>query len=179
MPAGYPDPDRRTRIAQAGVEIVARNGTERLTHRAVAAAAGVPLGSTTYHYKTLDDLLAAALAEAKKAAQSRLEAWVAGLGSQPDLPASLTRYLLQITDTDRDRVIIGHELYLAALRRPALRPLSIEWDEALPTALLAYTDALTARALAIAVDGLALKSITHGVVLTAEEVEPLLRRIMR
>lgn len=36
-------------------------GTAGLTHRAAAAKAGVPLGSTTYYFSDLDELLEAAL----------------------------------------------------------------------------------------------------------------------
>lgn len=39
----------------------AKNGAEPLTHRAVAAVAEVPLGSKSYHFKSHDGLLAAAL----------------------------------------------------------------------------------------------------------------------
>ena len=55
------DPTRRERIARSAITVVAERGVERVTHRAVAAAAEVPLGSTTYHFATLDDLLADAL----------------------------------------------------------------------------------------------------------------------
>ena len=48
-------------IARAVIDVVARHGLRRLTHRKVAEAAGVPLGSTTYHFETLDDLMAAGL----------------------------------------------------------------------------------------------------------------------
>src|SRR5437764_249747 len=61
---GPNDPERRARIAKAAIEVVAQKGIDGLTHRAVAAAAGVPLGSTTYHFATLDDLLEVALHEA-------------------------------------------------------------------------------------------------------------------
>ena len=67
MPRGTADHERPRRIALAAIEVVADRGVEGLTHRRVAAVAGIPLGSTTYHFATLDDLLAAAIAEAKKA----------------------------------------------------------------------------------------------------------------
>jgi AcrR family transcriptional regulator len=54
----------------AALEVVAAKGVEGLTHGAVAAVAGIPLGSTTYHFASLDDLLAAAIVD--RARQSRL-----------------------------------------------------------------------------------------------------------
>ena len=41
-------------------------GIAGLSHRSVAAEADVPLGSTTYHFKTLDELMVAALRQANE-----------------------------------------------------------------------------------------------------------------
>ncbi len=55
------DPDRRQRIIDAAIRVVGRSGIAGLSHRTVAAEAEVPLGSTTYHFTSLDELLVAAL----------------------------------------------------------------------------------------------------------------------
>jgi TetR/AcrR family transcriptional regulator, regulator of biofilm formation and stress response len=47
------DPERQQRIAEAAIQVVADRGVEGLTHRAVAAGAEVPLGSTTYYRRGL------------------------------------------------------------------------------------------------------------------------------
>lgn len=44
------DPERRQRIIDAAITVVGERGIAALSHRAVAAAADVPLGSTTYHF---------------------------------------------------------------------------------------------------------------------------------
>ncbi len=41
--------------------MIAADGIAGLSHRTVAAEADVPLGSTTYHFGSLDELLVAAL----------------------------------------------------------------------------------------------------------------------
>jgi DNA-binding transcriptional regulator YbjK len=51
---------RRREIIAAAVELIVEGGPDSVTHRMVAARAGVPLGSTTQHFATLDDLKAAA-----------------------------------------------------------------------------------------------------------------------
>ena len=59
------DPEaRRQQIIKAAVRAIAEVGVGNVTHRQIAALAGVPLGSTTYYFPTLDDLVAAALREA-------------------------------------------------------------------------------------------------------------------
>ena len=49
--------DRRQRIANAGIALIARGGTHRLTHRAVDAEVGLPSGSTSYYARSRRDLI--------------------------------------------------------------------------------------------------------------------------
>src|SRR5215470_4689909 len=48
---------RREAILDAALALIAERGTEQLTHRSVAEAAGVPLGSTTYYFTSRDELV--------------------------------------------------------------------------------------------------------------------------
>lgn len=161
------------------MRVVARDGVAGLTHRRVAEAAAVPLGSTTYHFESLEDLLAAAVKYAKSGSDRRMVAWQADTRPEDDLAGALTQLIVQMTGAERDQLMVEYELYIAAIRRPALQQLSLAWDEALPAVLNEYTDALTSRALAMTLDGITLHSIVRGEPLTPGEVEPVLRRIMR
>lgn len=49
--------ERRERILNATLAIIAREGVRGVRHRAVAAEADVPLSATTYYFKDLTDLL--------------------------------------------------------------------------------------------------------------------------
>ncbi|MGW1679593.1 TetR/AcrR family transcriptional regulator [Saccharopolyspora sp. NPDC002376] len=53
--------DRRTRIADAAIELVAEQGVRALTHLAVDARLGLPRGSTSYYMRTRRALLEAAV----------------------------------------------------------------------------------------------------------------------
>src|SRR3954451_18472901 len=92
---GPGDPGRRERIAEAAIAVVAERGVEGVTHRAVAAAAGVPLGSTTYHFATLDDLLVVALRTAADHNVSRMREWERDLPPGADLAAALAGLVVQ------------------------------------------------------------------------------------
>ena len=48
---------RREAILKATLDVIAAHGTDGVTHRAVAAAAGVPLSATTYWFSSRDELL--------------------------------------------------------------------------------------------------------------------------
>jgi AcrR family transcriptional regulator len=47
----------RERILQATLRVIAEDGLDAVTHRAVAARAGVSPGSTTHHFSSRDDLV--------------------------------------------------------------------------------------------------------------------------
>ncbi len=177
MPRGTADPERPRTIALAALEVVADKGVEGLTHRAVAAVAGIPLGSTTYHFATLDDLLAAAIVEAKKATDDDLAAWAADLDTDVDLIRSVGDYVMNALTHHWGRLVVEHELYMAALRRPQLRSLSREWDEAFLAVLSEHVDAVTAQLIAMVVDGLFIRAVIHGMP-SRDEVDAVLRRLV-
>ncbi|MFI6346777.1 TetR/AcrR family transcriptional regulator [Streptomyces sp. NPDC050560] len=156
------DPGRRARIVAAALDVIGAHGVAGLTHRTVAAAADVPLGSTTYHFATLDDLLAAALRELNDqfAAQVRRSPVVHDPGG--DLADQLAAAIGFWLSGEPTRVELEYEVYLAALRRPALRPVAEEWCAALTGLLRARTDPVTARALAALTDGICLQVLLTG-----------------
>jgi DNA-binding transcriptional regulator YbjK len=162
MPRRY-DPDRRQRIIDAAIRVVGEKGLAGLSHRSVAAEADVPLGSTTYHFKTLDELMVAALRQANEGFAKVVAAHGALLeDTGGDLPADLARILGEWLSGDRTGVELEYELYLAALRRPALRPVAAEWCEDLADRLARRTDPVTARALVALMDGVCLQVLLTG-----------------
>jgi TetR/AcrR family transcriptional regulator, regulator of biofilm formation and stress response len=177
VPRGTVDPDRPLRIALAALQVVADNGVEGLTHRAVAAAAGIPLGSTTYHFATLDDLLTAAIVEAKKGTDAELAAWAETLGPDIDLVRSIADYVMGALTNHWGRTVVEQELYMAALRRPKLQWLSREWDDAFPAVLANHVDAVRAQAVALVVDGMYVRAFIHGMP-TRDEIEDVLRLLL-
>ncbi|MFC8680175.1 TetR/AcrR family transcriptional regulator [Microbacterium ureisolvens] len=54
---GANDPARRERIIDAALAVIAERGVHQTSHRAIAARAGVPLGSLTYYFDGLSDIL--------------------------------------------------------------------------------------------------------------------------
>jgi TetR/AcrR family transcriptional regulator, regulator of biofilm formation and stress response len=177
MPRGTADRERPLRIALAALDVVADRGVEGLTHRAVAAAAGIPLGSTTYHFRTLDDLLAAAIAEAKKATDADLALWADKLGPDTDVAEAVTDYVMDALTDHWGRLVVEHELYMAALRRPQLRSLGREWDEAFPAVLSLHTDAVTAETVAMVVDGMFVRALIHGMP-SRDQILEVLQRLL-
>ncbi|WP_326599660.1 TetR/AcrR family transcriptional regulator [Streptomyces sp. NBC_01803] len=159
MPRRY-DPDRRRRIVDAAVTVVAERGIAGLSHRAVAAAADVPLGSTTYHFADRDELLTAALERINDAWLTRFAALLDAVDpARPPteaLAGALADHLGDCLGPHRADTELAYELYFAGLRRPALRPLAADCVDRM-TGLLprrAVPDGATARALIAAADGM-------------------------
>ncbi|MFE3602792.1 TetR/AcrR family transcriptional regulator [Streptomyces sp. NPDC059142] len=158
------DPERRQRIIDAALRVVGRAGIAGLSHRTVAAEADVPLGSTTYHFASLDELLVAALRQANEGFADVVRRSGALTDPACDIPAELARITGEWLAGDRTGVELEYELYLAALRRPALRPVAAEWCGALVGSLSARIDPVTARALVALLDGICLQVLlTDGV----------------
>ena len=61
MPTDPRGEARRRELLEATLRVVGRGGVGAVTHRVVAREAGVPLGSTTYYFKTKEEMVAQAL----------------------------------------------------------------------------------------------------------------------
>jgi TetR/AcrR family transcriptional regulator, regulator of biofilm formation and stress response len=125
------DPEaRRQQIVTAAVRAIVEVGVGNVTHRRIAALAGVPLGSTTYYFPTLDDLVAAALREAIESARAGLEEWAEELIVSDDVPATFVDLARRCLE-DREQTLLEYELFLAAARTPELRPVAQLWVDGL------------------------------------------------
>ena len=162
---------RRMQLIDATVRVIARDGVAGVTHRAVAAEAGVPKSAATYHFTSLDDLLVAAL-------RSDTERLVAALPSTPDGSdiGWLAEELVLFIEQHREQVVAGYELYLFAARRPALRPAVGLWLDVVGGLICHHTDdPVRVRACVAVIDGYTLQSLTTGVEPSATELAALLR----
>ncbi|MEW2549806.1 TetR family transcriptional regulator [Streptomyces sp. NPDC047002] len=173
------DPDRRGRIIDAAIRVVGRSGIAGLSHRTVAAEADVPLGSTTYHFASLDELLIAALRQANEG----FAALIGDAGGLADPGADVAAALARLTGEwlagERTGVELEYELYLAALRRPALRPVAAEWTDAVSEILSAHTDPTTARALVALLDGICLQVLLTGDTYDEAYAREMFGRVLR
>ncbi|WP_328395430.1 TetR/AcrR family transcriptional regulator [Nocardia sp. NBC_00416] len=165
------DPHRRQRILDAARALIPTHGITGLTHRLVAAEAGVPVGSTTYYFADLADLTEAALADTAVATRAALAEWSAALGTAADVPATLARLTAECLDQPA-RLLTVNELYLAATRLPELRPLARVWFEGLVDILTPHTGPAGARAIAVFLDGTLLHALSSGSALDAAALAP-------
>ena len=182
---------RRAHILEAALRIVARTGPEALTHRRVAAEAGVPLAATTYWFASKDELVLEAYALAAARDIARIESVAArierdGVGSGDDLAAELAALAARELHGERAGLIASYALWLEAARRPGLRATSTAWTEAcaaLATSMMVAAGSpapvLDAQLLVAALDGLMLEQLAGDDPAFEERVlRPALERLI-
>lgn len=117
------NPERRAALVDAGVEVLSREGARGLTFRAVDAAAGVPVGTSSNYFTGRDDLL--------RQMDARLHvrlapdpAVLAELMTRPKDRALVTAFMHDLVARathDRTGYLALLEMRLEATRRPELR----------------------------------------------------------
>jgi TetR/AcrR family transcriptional regulator, regulator of biofilm formation and stress response len=153
------DPDRKDRIVDAALVVMSRHGVAGTTHRLVAAEADVPLGSLTYHFTSLDDLRERAWQRLSEQLSERYERHFVGVTTRAEFVDAVTSLVHDDAGGDTDDWAVAYELYLAALRDPALREVTERWMGASRAVLGRFVDAATARGLDALVEGLVMHKI--------------------
>jgi DNA-binding transcriptional regulator YbjK len=130
---------RRAAITEAALTVIARVGPDNLTHRAVAAEAGLPLAATTYWFSNKEDMVRAAL---EHAAERDIAYWerlrdASRAWSSETLAAELTTVIEDACTTRRECAVVDCALWLEAVRRPELRDVAQRWLDAYAEIMLA------------------------------------------
>ena len=163
----------RDAIIGATVRIVAREGISAVTHRRVAAEAGVALSSTTWHYATKADILTAALRWTAHREVARIMTIADRLDSDEFDPAAwaeeLADWLLEQVSGERDVAVALYRLQTELLGRPEARQVHEEWGEGLRAlgervleSSKTITPDLDTRLVVAALDGLRLGVLSAG-----------------
>ena len=173
------DPDRRQRIVEATVDVIAEHGVAGTTHRLIAAAADVPLGSLTYHFSGLDDLRAHAFALHAERMAVKYEAHFAGVGSIDDVVDAVTELVHADADADDRDWAVAYELFLAALRDPALRTVTESWMRRSRSVLERFVDPTTSRGVDALIEGLVMHKVLSTRPVSRAETHEIIARAVR
>ena len=174
--------ERRTLIADAVISTLAKAGGRGLTHRAVDKEAGLPIGSTSYYFRTRAELIRSAVGRLAELDAAALEP-----AAGDTLAADLARVADQLLHSDRERLVARYELALESVRRPELRELLAVGTRRVRGAIeerLAEEGVAEPRAMADAtlalVDGLLFAELTatEGQERSPEQLEKTLMRLV-
>ncbi|MFD7436231.1 TetR/AcrR family transcriptional regulator [Streptomyces sp. NPDC059861] len=174
MATGHTDPQRRARIVAATLDLIAEEGVAGVSHRKIAARAGVPLGSMTYHFGGIEELLREAFGQFAGHVVAVFDAHLAAPADRDEAREAVTDLVHTLSEGSGRDLVLTQELYTLAARRPAYRELTHEWMRRSRLHLEKHFDPDTARQLDALVEGLilhrALAREPHDRALTAEAV---------
>src|SRR5690349_7630197 len=119
-----PNPERRTQILDAAIDILCDDGVGGLTHRQVDSRAGVPAGTTSNYFRTRQALLEATAQRTVDLHWQRVELLRTAVGSldQDGVEALMTRMLAEPDEQMRRYTLARFELFMEGTRRPELQP---------------------------------------------------------
>jgi DNA-binding transcriptional regulator YbjK len=173
------DPGRRDRIVTTALDVIAEHGVAGASHRAIARAADVPLGSITYHFASLDELLAAAFTQHVDTVAPRFDERMRVAQDSGAVLEYLVDHLTgDLLESARD-LVLTVELYVAAARNPALRAVTQDWMARSRRSLERHFDPVTARELDALVEGLVLHSALSTDPMDRDQLRHALERFAR
>lgn len=175
---GRRDPEgRRRAIIAAAAELIVEGGAASITHRAVAARAGVSLGSTTQYFSSLDELREDALqslAEGVDVELARIEEQLLPLATAPERFAAIMHEFLVNDRQVRAEV----ELMGSGMTDPRLREIARRWTDRLTEILTEHIGREAAEAIAVYLDGATLHAGLHDEPLAADVMARAIRALM-
>jgi TetR/AcrR family transcriptional regulator, regulator of biofilm formation and stress response len=183
---------RRAELLEAAIHLIGAHGLDAVTHRAVAAEAGVSPASTSYYFRSKDELIDEALNALATREIALLRARREALGEAratdlDEICEALSAWIEeQLTPAGRVAMLAQYQLQLEAARRPEARDILQAWkdgtDDLAETAMasLGARDVRTAGILLVcAIDGLRLRLLASGhEPLTPERLREVLRALL-
>ena len=171
------DPDRRRRIVEACLDVIAEKGVADTSHRAVAAVAGVPLGSMTYYFDGMSDLLHQAFdLFARRDAAAFASHMDRAANPDEALEVIARRIEVGLLATQGD-LNINLEFYAIAARDPAYRNILAWWTEESHRQIERFFDPRTAALIDVMVEGATLHRTLAGVLRDPASIRDGLRRV--
>ncbi|MET8907884.1 TetR family transcriptional regulator C-terminal domain-containing protein [Micromonospora sp. NPDC004551] len=173
------DPGRRDRLVDAALTVIAAHGVAGTTHREIARIADVPLGSMTYHFASLDEILFEAFTRHAESVAAVFDQRLAAATDRDEaIEAVITLVSEDVFGSPRD-LVLTVELYAAAARNPALRTVTQAWMERSRQALELHFDPATAREVDALIEGLTLHNCLSTHPMNAQQIRHAVERYLR
>ncbi|MFF1831538.1 TetR/AcrR family transcriptional regulator [Paenarthrobacter sp. NPDC058040] len=153
------DPQRKQRIVEAALLVVAETGVAGTSLRRIAAQADVPLGSLTYHFAGMQDLLRAVFRQFVDAQLDRLDVSLSGISDPDEACAELVAFITEESPSASLALALTREFQALVLHDEECLPLVTEWIEGSLQILERCFDPETARILEVLLDGLAFRRV--------------------
>lgn len=172
------DPNRRQRIIDACLDVIAEHGVAGTSHRVIAATADVPLGSMTYYFTGLGDLLHQAFDQYAQQCIDRFAERMAQATTADEACDAIVKHIMgdDVLGSQRD-LNINLEFYTLAARNHDYRDISERWMAASRAQIERFFDTSTAMLLDAMIEGITLHRALGGVPGNPAVVRDGIRRI--
>ncbi|WP_276120097.1 TetR/AcrR family transcriptional regulator [Pararhizobium qamdonense] len=170
------DPDRKDRIIEATLEVIAVHGVSGTTHRRVAEAADVPLGSMTYHFAGIDDLVQQAFSKLTAEIAVQFDAVLGNARTVDDARETVVGIICDGFLNDR-HTTLALELYAYVARVPDARRLTTDWMAECRKALERHFTPEIAIGLDALIEGASLHNYMNPGLVGADAVRSMVARL--
>jgi DNA-binding transcriptional regulator YbjK len=171
-----PDPGRRDRIIDAALQVIASQGVAGTTHRKVAAVAKVPLGSMTYYFSGMSELLREAFTRFAERSADTFDNHMRSAESINDAIDTVQSFIVK--GQSSEDTVITYELYTLAARDHDYQDITEAWMTRSRRTLECHFDPLTARLLDALIEGIGIHRALDRDPMSAKAVVTGMRRII-
>lgn len=164
-------------MRQAALTVASEYGVKGVTHRRVASVASVALGSASYHYENIDELMFEAFAAWVQSQTDRFMPPFQAAVDEDTLVAAVLNLIDVMYGDKRDRILL-FEIYAHSVRDPAYHRLVENWSVSTRAELARLYSTETAQRLEAAWEGVGVQLIMGGSLQSAEDAEPFIRLVL-
>jgi TetR/AcrR family transcriptional regulator, regulator of biofilm formation and stress response len=151
------DPERRDRLVDVAIELIAEVGVAGISHRKVAARADVPLGSMTYHFDGMEQLLHEAFTRFAERIAASFEARLGAAQDREQAVTAVVDLVHELSDPAHAADwAVTYELYVLAARDPRYRAITTSWMRRSRHELQRHFDPAVTRQIDALIEGLSL-----------------------
>ncbi|HLT68457.1 MAG TPA: TetR family transcriptional regulator [Microbacterium sp.] len=147
------DPDRRERILDAALDVIAERGVHATTHRRIAERAEVPLGSLTYYFDGLHDIIAQAFTRMSNRMSALYRSSVALAATREEAERAVVDLICGEEYMPEREMTLLFEMYAYAEHSEPVARLSRDWMVRSRESLMAHFPEDVARVLDVLVEG--------------------------
>lgn len=171
------DPERRDRIIDVTLDVIAKQGVAGTTHRRVAEAADVSLGSMTYYFQGMEDLLREAFSRLAATMSSEFKAQLDTATTKAQARQILIDWICDDRWTSDRNLVLMLELSAFAAREPSMRPVIQQWMGTSEGYLSHHFGATTAKILDAFIDGVIMHNVMSKNHINRQEITELVEML--
>jgi DNA-binding transcriptional regulator YbjK len=173
------DPKRKDRIVEAALSVIAEDGVSGTSLRKIAARADVPLGSMTYHFADMQDLLQTAFGLFARRSLTRLQNRLDQISGTDEASQAILEMIRDdSTENPPHNLTLAGEFQAMVIRDPSCRKLAQDWIMTSTRVLERYFDPPTAGIMEVLIHGFTLRESILTPSPAAALAEDAIRRLI-